>query len=230
MQNFMFWSTESLTPRRSNHALSDGAYRSTLSDWQLFAKLEGSSSRTPFVCLWGVVPILFDYKRTLIYVRHLSTNFHWISTPNIESSRLRQTSTSWTSVKTSWTFLDVFMLIRSKWLIHIIFCLKKCYKSYSLMEGSIWGFRHFRVYTLAHRCNAIQTDEQDSTRHIFFKTTDLLGLLYNLLSETKHVTTRHYTLEEIALSNCNTTDLMSRRSCISPLKYLIANMYEMYKK
>ena len=76
--------------------------------------------KDPLVGPWGVVPKHFNLKPTIILCIHISTKFYYFPTLKTLSNRLRHVRTSWTSLRTSWTFLDVLILKLHKWLIYII--------------------------------------------------------------------------------------------------------------
>lgn len=74
---------------------------------------------------WGVVPKHFYFIQTVTHIIPLNTKFHQIPTPKNKSNMLSHTSTCWTSFQTSLTFFNVFIRKLSKWLVFIIFYLKK---------------------------------------------------------------------------------------------------------
>ena len=97
---------------------------STLPHLAGLGQMQGSSPRTSRMVFGGVIPIHFDPKYVQILVKHLSTKFYQFPTLKTLWNRLRHTSTSLTSLRTSWMFPDVLTLKLSKWLINIFFYLK----------------------------------------------------------------------------------------------------------
>ena len=74
----------------------------------------------PLVGPWALVPRSFDYKLTVIHVRHLTTKFHHFLTIKTYSNRLGHSNTFWTIFRTSRMFLDILIVKLPKWLKHVL--------------------------------------------------------------------------------------------------------------